>query len=87
MGAKDERRRLERRLRAVERGTLKRGFAGSREAMAAMVVVRAIERAAELAGEQGAGTALQRALRDARSPIEAFLEGHLRVARARRRKP
>ena len=75
---------LDAKLDRVEAGTLRRGFAASRDAMAAVIVVRAIERASELAAEKGGSRALRKALDGARAPMAAFLESQLRTTNKRR---
>ncbi len=75
---------LDAKLARVEAGTLRRGFAASRDAMAAVIVVRAIERASELVAEEGGSRALQKALDGARAPMAAFLQSQLRTTNKRR---
>jgi len=84
--ARDPRRELETALDAVRDGTLRRGFAGSRDAMAAMAVVRAIERARGLVSEVGGSPALRKALREAEAPLASYLEAKLRPTKPARRK-
>ena len=58
-----------------------------RDAMVAIIVVRAIDRAKELAAVEGAGLGLRRALNAAEKPMASYVKRHLaRKRRARRRK-
>jgi hypothetical protein len=64
-------------------------FSSSREAMAALIAIRAIERARELAAEEKGSVALRRALARAQEPLEEYVATQLRkLARpsTRRRK-
>ena len=57
-----------------------------RDMMVAMVVVRAIDRARELAAVEGAGLGLRRALTAAAKPMTAYVDRHLAQQRRVRRK-
>ena len=68
---------LERKLQRVEEGTLRRGFTRSRDALAALIVVRAIERATELVAEQRSSAGLRRALAAAEKPLAEFIASQI----------
>jgi hypothetical protein len=64
-------------------------FSSSREAMAALIAIRAIERARELAAEEEGSLALRRALARAQKPLEEYVAAQLRKLKGpktRRRK-
>ena len=52
--------------------------------MVAMIVVRALDRARELAQTEGSGLALRRALNAAGKPLAAFVDRHLERSRRAR---
>lgn len=54
-----------------------RGDEDERDAMVAMIVVRALERAKELASVEDSGLALRRALKAAEKPLAAYVGRHL----------
>lgn len=58
----------------------------TRDALVAMVVVRAIDRARSLISVEGGGLALRRALGAAEKPMAALVERHLTRQRKARRK-
>lgn len=73
------------RIRAAAREPGDEEALAERDATVAMVVVRALERAKELAAVEGSGLALRRALGAAEKPLAAYLERHLSKRRASRR--
>jgi len=74
------------RLRSVVQSKSEDEAIEERDAMVAMIVVRAIDRAKELTAVEGSGLAVRRALSAAEKPMAAFVERHLAKKRAARRR-
>ena len=77
---------LVRRVRSVERSEGSEAAQQERDAIVAMIVVRAIDRAKELVAVEGGGLSLRRALSAAEKPMAGFVERHLAQKRRERRK-
>ncbi len=77
---------LRAKLRAAERATSPANFSTSRDALAALTIVRAIERALELADVEDGSVGLKRALRAASKPLGSYVVRHMESERRERRK-